>query len=479
MSSRPAEGASRYRRGLPRRQRSTNPTGDGITLATDNDVSGIVLPDVFGNAIVGSHAAWLSPLIATLESLVITDSSSDGVFIDSVAPSNSMAFTVSNCVIQASAVFSIEASFSNAVSVQLLKNTVDGNIDGSEFTFVDAAALSVVGTGFNQNTSISEAPLVVMAGTNSLVAMITSNSVSGNTCGGMRFELNDSQAVLSLADNVMTNNGTGSQGPLGAVLFINPNNTSDGNCHLVLSNNTIAGNTGNALYCFNGSFNDFQVTASDNRVIGNGGAGYVFATACNTFTLMATNNIISGGGDHGITTGGGLTMTTATITLVNNQITDNSNFASGIALSHSGSNLIFVARDNNLSGNDTSGIIMFSSDNIASITASISNNTVTNNQNLGSNSAGGIDLEQFTVMCLNLNDNILSNNADADLFVGSTEPSPAACVEMNGNSSTAGYILSNGPGVFNLAPTNAASVNIGTITTIGTIANTDTCACSP
>ena len=452
----------------------TNPDGDGITLATDNEVSGIVLPNVAGNGVAGD-----SPGSVAISSCTIVGSQLDGIFIDSAASSTSTAFTVSNCVIQASAVRSIDATFSNAVSAQMLNNTVEGNTGGSLLTFVDASTLSVSGNAFRNGTSISDAPLIIIAGSNSLSAVVHSNAISGNTCGAMRFILNDAPSLLSLTDNTVTNNGTGSQGSLGSAIFINPNGTSSGSCNLVLSNNTISGNTGSALYCFNGSFNDFQVTASDNSIIGNGGAGYVFANACSNFTLTAVNNTISGGGDHGITTAGGLTMTTADITLSNNQITANANFANGVALSHEGTTLHFNAKNNDLSGNDSSGILLYSSGVIDTVTASIENNTITNNQNLAANASAGIDLEQFTVLCVQFNDNALTNNVGTDVFIGSTEASPAACVAMTGNNSSSGYTLVNGAGVFNLSPTNAASVNIGTITTIGVIPSTPSCACSP
>jgi hypothetical protein len=452
----------------------TNPAGDGITLSTDNEISGVILSDVFNNGIFGD-----SPGSVTISSCTISNSQLDGIFIDSAASSTSTALTVSNCVIQASAVRSIDATFSNAVSVQVLNNTVEGNTGGSLFTFVDASTLSVSGNAFRNGTSISDPPLIIIAGSNSLSAVIQSNAISGNICGAMRFILNDAPSLLSLTDNTLTNNGTGSQGSLGSAIFINPNGTSSGNCNLVLSNNTISGNTGSALYCSNGSFNDFQVTASDNSVIGNGGAGFVFANACSNFTLTALNNIISGGNDHGITTAGGLTMTTVTMILSNNQITANGNSANAIALSHDGATLHFTAKNNDLSGNDSSGIILYSSDGIDTVTASIENNTITNNQNLASNASAGIDLEQFTVLCVQFNDNVLTNNVGTDVFIGSTEASPAACLAMIGNDSSSGYTLFNGSGVFDLSPTNAASVNIGTITTIGVIPSIPSCACSP
>lgn len=209
--------------------------------------------------------------------------------------------------------------------------------------------------------------------------------------------------------------------------------------------------------------------------MGNGGGGFIFAHVANSFTLTASNNVISGGGDHGIATAGGLALTTAHMTLSNNQITANTNSANGIALSHTGTDLNFVATNNVISDNDSSGIVMYSSGSIGNIVASIKNNIISNNQNLAANTTGGIDLEQFTNLSIDLDDNVLSNNAGAGVFIGSAEASPAVCLEMSGNNSNTGYDFSSGTGVFNLAPVNAASVNSGTITTIGAITLISSC----
>jgi len=478
----------------------TNTSGDGITLATDNDISGFIVSDVLSNGIVGDnpHGVTISSCTIansqldqihleysassgsiTLDHLVLTNGSLNAIFIDSTTSSTSMAFTLSNSVILGAPISSIDASFTNAVTVQLANNTVAGNGSSSKLAFGGPSTLVVSGNTFTNNTSIDAAPLLIIANTSTLSAVVTSNTISGNTCGAIHFALNDADSVISLTSNTITNNGTGSVATFGSAIVINPNNTSSGNCNLVVSNNTISGNSGDALIGINGSFTNFQVTASANRVIGNGGGGYVFANACNTFTLTAINNTISDGGDHGITTAGGLAMTTAHLTFANNHIARNANFANGIALSHSGATLDLVVTNNVISDNDTSGIMLYSSDAIDNVVASFANNTITNNHNLGSNASGGIDLEQFTVMCVDLHNNTLSNNADSDVFIGSTESAPSACVEMSGNNSSTGYFLSNGTGVFNLAPLDAASANIGTITTSGIITAIESCPCSP
>lgn len=478
----------------------TNTAGDGITLAMDNDVSGFIVSNAVGNGIFGSNPTDIKISASTFvnsladqihleystasgsiifDNLMLTNGGQAGIFIDSTAAS-ALNFTLNNSVIQGSAANAINASFADAASVQLTNDTVEGNYSSGSIAFGGSATLIVSGNAFNNNTSISDAALSIIAGSiipgaHPLSAVIASNTISGNTSGAVRFILNDAESTLSLTGNTITNNGTGSIASLGAAILINPNNTSSGNCNLVLSDNTISGNTGSALYGFSGGFNNFQVTAINNSVVGNGRGGFVFANAANSFSLTATDNTISGGGDNGIMTAGGVAMTTAHVTLTNNKITGNTNFANGVAFSHTGTNLYFVATNNVISDNEASGILMYASSAIENVVASIKNNTISNNQNLPSNTSGGIDLEQFTNLSADLDNNTLSNNVSSDVFIESTEASPWSCVTMNGNNSNMGYVFSSGTGIFNLAPIDVAAVNSGAITTLGTITAVQSC----
>ena len=473
----------------------TNTAGDGITLAPINQISGFILTDAEGNGINGTslenmdisdcaidgcqsdqiHLEYSGTSgIAALNRLTLTDGGINALFINSTT--SSTACTINNCIIQDTNNSSVDATFANQAIFNFTNNTVERTVSNSTITFNGPSTLVASGNTFNDNTSINIAPLSIIAGANPLSATITNNVMSGNTCGGIHFALNNTDsAQLTINGNTFTNNGIGSIGSFGAALFMDPNGTSSGNCQLDLTNNTFSNNTGASVYCSNGNYNNFQVNAADNILMNNGGGGLVFANGCNTFTLTATNNIISGGGDHGITTGGDLAMATANITISNNQITGNTNFASAIALSHSGTDLDFTVTNNNLSQNDTSGIILFSSDTIENVAIQITNNTINNNQNLESNAASGIDLEQYTNLSGTLSNNTLSDNASPDVFIGSTQSSASVCLDMTGNSSTSGYVLSNTSGTFNLAPCDVNTVNTGTITTIGTITPVQSC----
>jgi hypothetical protein len=337
----------------------SNTAGHGITLATNNSISGFTIEDSTANGIFGDNPENinisscvinnsqldqisltynLTSGVINIDNLTINNSNQKALFINSTV-SRSMALIVNNSTIQASAADSIDASFSDEVSVELTNNTFASNAYSSTLSFAGPSTLFVSANSFTSNSSINMAPLFVNAFANKLLAIIDSNIISANTTGALRFILSDSQSDLTITNNTISNNGIGAIGSMGSAIFIDPNNSTIGSLNLILNNNIISDNTGNALFTYNGSFNDVQISATDNSVTGNGGGAFVFANACNTFTLNASNNTISDGGDHGISTGGNLSIATAHMTLSNNHITGNSNFASGVALSHSGNDL--------------------------------------------------------------------------------------------------------------------------------------------
>jgi hypothetical protein len=106
----------------------------------------------------------------------------------------------------------------------------------------------------------------------------------------------------------------------------------------------------------------------------------------------------------------------------------------------------------------------------------ISDNTISNCQNLASNAASGLDIEQYTNLAASVTHNTLSGNTGLAVVIGSTLTNPTACLTLSGNSSSTDYLLSN-PGInpFNLAPCNVDSVNIGVIGTSGTITPVQSC----
>lgn len=461
----------------------TNIAGDGITLAAVNEVSGFIISDTQGNGISGTNTENInisectingsqadlihfenggSASTATLSNLTLINSAFNAVFIDS-APA--MTCTMSNCTIQDNMLNSLDVSFANEGNMSIINSDIERNGGPCQINCNGPATIVFTGNNLSNHTATSMEnidPLIISAKTNPLTATIEHNTISNNICGAMHFALTDTNgAQLNVNNNTITNNGSGTAASLGSALWIDPNNSGAGNCRLNLNNNIITGNGASAVYCYQGSYNDFQVNANGNTINGNGGGGLVFANACNAFSLVATNNTISNGRDAGIVTEGGLLMTTVNMTISNNQITGNANFANAIALSQDSVTLDLTVTNNNLSGNDTSGILAYAGSAVENMTVTIANNIVENNRNLGSNASGGIDLEQFINLSGSLTNNTVSNNGTPGVYIGSTETSPYACLEMIGNTCDTSYVLLSGSGTFNLAPCNVEYVNTG------------------
>jgi hypothetical protein len=417
--------------------------GNGITLAAVNQVRGITVSQALANGIIGAD-------------------------VQSVA--------VDKCTLKDNAVFALNTSSNSQAAVIVTNSTITG-VNGVNLNFSGSSKALISRNIFTNLSSVSEFPLTITAGMNPLTAVVQGNKISNNTCGGMRFVLSDTDAAqLLIADNMISNNGTGSLGQLGSPLVVNPNATTSGDCNLTLAYNTFANNTGSALYCSSGSFNKFDVNITRNMITDNGG-GLVFANPCNTFGLAVNNNMIAGGSDHAITTAGGITITEATINIANNQITGNTNSANGIALSHEGTDLNLVVTQNTISNNEGSGIVLYSSAAIDTVVVDIENNAINNNQNAGSNTAGGIDVEQYATLSGVIANNALSTNTSGDFYTGSTAVAdPSMCLTMVGNTSDTGYtIVNTGAGAYNLAPCTYATVNTGSFNFTGTITPVQSC----
>ena len=431
--------------------------GNAVTLASVNEVSGFVITDASANAIIGADVKSIE-----VSDCTILNSTVDAMLIES--GSSGMACRVTDC------------------------NIHDNIGGGCILTFDGPSTLVASGNTFANNTSISSPQIVITAGTSLLAATITNNAIHDNTCGAIRITLNDTDAAqLTIVGNAIANNDSGSQGPLGAPILITPNNTAVGNCRLDLIDNFISGNRGGgALYYANGGFNNLEVNAVGNRVTDNNSSGFTFGVNANTLRLNATNNTIENGADNGIAFPDSMfgIFTTADITIADNQITGNTGGGNGIALSQSGIDLNLVVTNNDISDNDSSGILMYSGSGVENVTVNIAHNTINNNQNVASNQVGGIDLEQFFNLTGSITNNTLFNNVNAGLYAGSTEGTPYVCLNINGNNSDTGYILNNDAGgSFNVAPCDAAAANTGPLNTSGPITLVQSCpaagACPP
>lgn len=470
--------------------------GDGITLAARNEVSGFTITDAYNNGIVGTNIENVaisdctinnsqlvdqihlepsgSSAIIDLKNLTLTNSGGDAIRLDSTA--GSTLCTIDNCTFKNTGVYCINSS-TNQSNIRVTNNTISNNTNGSTFTFGGPTTFEFSNNTINNTTSTSDIPLSIIAGSSAVSVAVENNTITDNETGALRFTLNNTSAAeLTVKNNIITNNTTGSIGTLGSPILINPNGTSAGNCYLNVRNNMLSGNGGSGcVYCYNGGgFNNLEVDVVHNIITQNNGGGLIFTNSCNTFTLNAASNTITNNGDQALSTQTG-PITTADITIANNQITGNTGGSNGCSINHAGSTLNFAITNNNLSNNEGSGILMYPGTAITNVTANIANNTISDNQNTGSNASGGIDLEQFTNFTGTITNNALSNNLTPGLYIASTEPSPTACITMSGNNNNTGYTIDSGTGTFNLAPCNVDDVNVGTITKIGTINPVESC----
>lgn len=475
----------------------TNTFGDGITLDSGNEVSGFVLTDVFNNGIIGTNIESVkisdcsidnsiadqihlessgTSAAIDLDRITLTRGSLNGLFINSTASSTSCA--VNNCMIQDPAVYAWDISCANQADINLVNNSIERcSLGGTSSIHVSGPSTIVVSENtFKNNPSVNLAPILINAGTSPLKATIKNNTIRDNECSSIHLILNDTNwARLTIQNNNFTNNGIGSQGLFGSVIFMDLNNTTSGNCDLNVRGNTFLKNEGAALYCYLGNYNEYNVNVANNKLSGNGG-GLVFGNGCNTFALNVTHNSITNGRDHGITTPGGITITQANMNISHNRITGNINLADGIALSHDGTNLNLNITDNNISNNEASGIILYSANPIENVAMNIANNIINDNQNLSSNASAGVDIEQFTNLSGILSNNSFSGNTNPSVFIGSSDISPNVCLEMSGNENDNDYVLSNSTGIFNLAPCDVDTLNSGSITTIGAITTVQSCS---
>jgi hypothetical protein len=483
----------------------TNTAGNGIVLATNNQISGITVKDVTDNGIYGINAQNVQIYSTTvdnsisdqihleytesgsvdLNNLTLINGQEKAIYIQSSG--SSFTGAVNNSIMQNNSGFFINTSFTGGATFSFTNNTVDNNY-ASLLEFYDPASLLISGNTITNSASPSDHPITIIAQTTtgSFSALIENNTISNNGSGAIHFTPMDTNASLTIRQNTIKQNGIGTQGVLlGSTILIEPNSTYASNVQLVVTDNTLAGNSGHVLATDNGGFNELTLTANDNSIDNNAAGGMIFNTQATTLTLNADGNTISNGEDHAIATEGGINIDTVNMTLSNNNISQNRNLGDpsigvdGVSINHEGNIVNFNVTNNNISDNSGTGLIFYSSNEINTIKAIIENNTISNNLNVASDpGGGGIDLEQYNNLSATINDNTLSNNESYGVYISTTIPTSSVCLGLNGNDSNLGYFLSNDDGsgsTFNLAPLDVGTVNVGTITTSGTITTISEC----
>ncbi|MDR3623627.1 MAG: right-handed parallel beta-helix repeat-containing protein [Chlamydiales bacterium] len=426
--------------------------GNAVDLATNNVVSGFTITSALNDAIYGTD----------LQSL-----------------------EVSSCTIENTNTFPIEASFSGDASISITDNQFLDNTNGILLTLNGTSSVVCSNNTFKSQTSVSSVPLEISVDSNSFSAYIENNIFNENTTGSIRFNIdNVVNADINLLNNTITNNGTGSQDVLGSSVVVISNGTSD-NCSITLKDNMFSSNVSNSLYMYtSGEITTLAVTVSDNTMSDNGGSGIVLATPTHMLTLLATNNTITGCHNNGIAVISSASTTTGTITINNNTITDIGNTSNGIAINQDFSNLDLTISNNEILRCEGTGVVSYAPTGIDTWNLQISDNIITDCENLSSNAASGLDIEQFQNFEGSVTNNTFSGNAGTAVVVGSTLSAPVACLTLTDNNNSSDYLLSNpGDGTFYLSPCNAASVNVGTINTAGTIDAVQSCSnpvfCTP
>ncbi len=421
-----------------------NTAGNAITLATNNAISGFTITSAMNDAIFG------------------------------INPQN---LEVSSCIFENTTTYTIEASFPDNASISITNNQFVDNVNGIFLTLNATSEVDCSDNTFTGQTSISSVPLEIAANSNVFGAHIENNVFNDNTTGSIRFDLNNVvDADIRILNNAITNNGTGSQASLGSSVTVISSGTVN-NCAIALRDNTFSGNTSNSLYMHtSGAFTTLEVTASKNIMSNNGGSAAVLATPVDDLTLLATNNRITECYDNAIAVISSGSTSTGNITINNNTITDIGNASNGIAVNQDFSTLNLTILNNKIDSCEGTGILSFSPDGIDSLALNVSDNTISNCQNLSSNAASGLDIEQYTSLAASVTNNTLSDNTGLAVLVGSSLTGPTACLTLTGNNSSTDYQLTSpGDGVFNLSPCDVDSVNVGTINTSGTITNVQSC----
>lgn len=418
--------------------------GNAITLVKNNAISGIIINSALNDAIFGTDCRKLK---------------------------------VSSCKFINTSTYAIEALFSAKACVSLKDNHFLNNVNGVFLTLNGTSNVSCVDNTFAGQTSVSSAPLEIAARNNSFVARIENSIFDNNTAGAIRFNFDEVvDADIRIRRNKITNSGTGAQSSLASSIVLLSSGTTD-HCSLTLKNNQFSGNASNALYLHtSGAFSTFKSTVSKNKMLGNGGSALVFATPVETLNLVAKENTIVGANDNAIAVISSGSTSVGNILIKKNTIANIGNASNGIAINQDFAKLNLTILNNQINRCEGTGILSYAPTGIDSLALNISGNTISNCENMSSNAASGLDIEQFTNLSGSIAHNILLDNTGLGVNIGSTLSSPVTCLSLTGNNSSEGYLLTNpGDGTFNLSPCNPDAANVGVINTSGTINHVQSC----
>lgn len=379
----------------------TNTTGDVVTLANNNEVSGLQ---------IGAAAPF--------------NAAGNGIFGDTITD-----FNINRNVIQNSGLAGISlvnasgtgSITDNTLNTNTLENIAINNSNAADLTLQIA----------NNDAQTSLAGIVVRGSASNILASISGNNVSNNLDMGLELQAaNGGTVTASVSDNIANNNGgqgiqlTADAGTLNVELLNNSANTNAfsglnltstnlGVLNLIATDNAFNNNGGDgaSLLADGGSIN--LVDMSFNTFNSNTGFGLLL-DADNGGSLNGTifSNSIQLNGDGGVssTINNGAQSTLA---LASNTISDNT----GIGMSFSALNTGVINNlvdTNQISGNAGAGVILAGSSN-SQVTFNLNGNNIVSNAGIGFDSS--ITDSQSTV---NVTNNIFDANQDAGIRLSYT-----------------------------------------------------------
>jgi len=391
----------------------TNTAGDGITLASDNNVSGFIITRAQGDGVIG-----LDIDNAVLSELTIFGSLNHGLL-----------FMESD-----DAMLTLDQLF-------VTNNTLDGisfitSSDADVDLFITNSTFSV-----NGNTSPNGRGIVLNpTGTSTFNAVFTGNTFASNLLSAISLESTSnasSPLTFSFTDNLIEGN---------ADRAITGSFTGTAPIDVILTNNQIIGNYGDATLGEGVSYFSFGGTgASTLSATGNqfnrnteAGALYIVAGASGAFTGNISNNLMSencGVGVNFFCAG----TNSISLTFENNTIFGNGGDGMDIIATAANAPFVFVANNNSFDANSGYGLqISDSGGSFQTLSTSFTGNTFNGN--------GAYGLSVTSPITQNFTGEFTDNTADAnsdDGFIFGSSVTQNFTVEFTGNT----FIGNNGNGI--------------------------------
>lgn len=333
------------------------------------------------------------------------------------------------------------------------------------------------------------------------------NNVIGNGGNGIFFGQPASILSIVANDNIINgNSGTG-------ITVLPSNNPVTTSLSVDLNNNTLIGNFSSAILVTPGTLPSYTLTATNNNVSGNG--SYCVSTntqGANVF-IELSDNIFSGKNNSGPSVNilsspsgsnnleiicqnnqvsntlvsqdgiffqynGTNTGTNSFTALNNNAFNARNGINLNIATGASGESMDIDVSNNEFSANANNGFTISTS----TANAFTLNTTLSGNNSHNNNSNGiAITAQNSAILNIHAEQNTFFNNdisGVADMIINHNSMSGSTCLDMQNNTSNLGYSLVNAGGTFNLSPNGVAgaqAVNVGAISTTGTITSVPTC----